>query len=437
MVMIIFLTGATGLIGSAVARRFLALGHTVICGVRNPGAARDRLPGCRVVPLDFARLADAASSAPPLDGVDALVNAVGIFGDASGHDFQRLHTDAPVHLFRAAVHAGVRRIVQISALGADEHARSAYHLTKRAADDALLALPVSSLILQPSLVFAPQGRSTRFLTMWATLPVVPLPSAGNQRVQPVHLDDLVDVIATAAVMRPNEGAHGGERVAVVGPEALTLRAYLALLRRLAGGAAPLFLPVPRACVQFAARLGEHVPGSLISTDAIGMLERGNVAPADQVTRWLGRAPRALSGLRPEREQFGASARLEWLLPLLRVSIAAVWIWTAIVSAGLYPVPASYALLARVGAPSGWRPALLYGAALFDLVLGVLSLWWPVRLGPRTRLWACQIALIAFYTLLISWRLPEFWLHPYGPLSKNLPMIAALICLIELDWRGKP
>lgn len=435
--MVIFLTGATGLIGSAIARALVARGQTVVCGVRKPDAARVLLRDCRVAPLDFGLIADSLSEPPPFAGVDVLINAVGIFGDPTGREFQRLHTEAPIRLFDAAARAGVRRVVQISALGADADARSAYHLTKRAADEALLALPVSSLVLQPSLVFAPQGRSTRFLTMWATLPLVPLPGDGAQRIQPVHLDDLVEVVVNAALGAPTQPSHGGERVPVVGPRAFTLRDYLVLLRRLAGGGPPVFAPIPRPLLQLAARVGSRLPGSMISTDAIDMLERGNVAPVDAVTRWLGRAPRALSDEPVDGERFGASARLQWLLPLLRVSVAAVWIWTAIVSAGLYPVAASAALLARVGAPAAWQTPLLYAAAALDFALGGLSLWWPVRLGRRARLWWCQIALIVFYTLLISWRMPEFWLHPYGPLSKNLPMIAVLIVLIQLDTRGRP
>lgn len=417
-----------------MARDLVARGHVVICGARNPDAARDALAGCRVVPLDFATLADAAQDFAFLEGVDVLINTVGIFGG----DFQRIHTDAAIRLFDGAVQAGVRRIVQLSALGADAHARSAYHLTKRAADDALAALPVSSMIVQPSLVFAPHGRSTRFLTTLATLPVVPLPGHGEQSIQPVHLDDVVALIVTAALAHPDpqphpdDRAHQGERVAAVGPRAFALREYLALLRRMAGGAPPVFVRVPRAWVAAAAWFGERLPGSLVSSDSLAMLERGNTAPADDLRRWLGREPRSLAALPVDSECVGLPARLGWLLPLLRVSIAAVWIWTAIVSAGLYPRAASYELLARVGAPPQWQPLLLYGAAACDLVLGVLSLWWPARLGSRARLWACQIALIAFYTLLISWRLPEFWLHPYGPLSKNLPFIAALICLMQLE-----
>jgi hypothetical protein len=174
----------------------------------------------------------------------------------------------------------------------------------------------------------------------------------------------------------------------------------------------------------------------VSSDSIGMLERGNTAPADGISRWLGRPPKALSQLRAMPQSLGLQAKLAWLLPLLIASIAAVWIWTAIVSAWLYPRAASLDLLARVGAPDGTRLLLLYAAALFDLLLGVLSLCWPARLGPRNRLWQSQIVLIIVYTALISWRLPEFWLHPYGPLSKNLPMLAALVLLIQLDKKNR-
>jgi uncharacterized protein YbjT (DUF2867 family) len=433
--MVIFLAGATGMIGARVANALVAAGHSVVCGVRDPVRAAQRLRGCRLVHLDFAGLGDAAKLMPLLAGVDVVINAVGIFSDATGNDFRRLHTEAPITLFKAAVAAGVRRIVQISALGADALAQSPYHRSKLAADEALLALPVSSLIVQPSLVFAPEGRSTRFFAAWATLPVVPLPGSGAQRIQPVHVDDVVALIAAGALAASANAAPSAawtRRVPAVGKEPMTLKEYLAILRRVAGGSPGWFMPVPMALVKLATRVGALLPGSLMSSDALAMLERGNVAPTERFERLVGRAPRALSEMPVAEERFGIPARLMWLLPLLRASIAAVWIWTAIVSAGLYPRAASLDLLARVGAPPSLGPLLLYGAALLDLAFGVLSLVWPRRLGPRARLWMLQIALIVLYTAVISWRLPEFWLHPYGPLSKNLPMIALLILLVQFD-----
>ena len=89
-----------------------------------------------------------------------------------------------------------------------------------------------------------------------------------------------------------------------------------------------------------------------------------------------------------------------------------------------------ALLERSGVPATLRPFALYGAALLDLVLGIAT----VVLRRRRLLWWAQIALILVYTAVISVRLPEFWLHPYGPLLKNLPMLAALVALLQLERR---
>jgi hypothetical protein len=88
---------------------------------------------------------------------------------------------------------------------------------------------------------------------------------------------------------------------------------------------------------------------------------------------------------------------------------------------------SRALLARVGLHGALATLALYGAAALDLVLGVLTLAAPVRW--RRPVWLAQAALIAGYTLLITLFLPGYWLHPYGPISKNIPLLA----LIGLLW----
>jgi hypothetical protein len=89
---------------------------------------------------------------------------------------------------------------------------------------------------------------------------------------------------------------------------------------------------------------------------------------------------------------------------------------------------SYRLLERSGVPPALGPLMLYGAASFDLLMGLGTLF----LKRRRWLWRAQLALIGFYTVVIAFKLPEFLLHPYGPLSKNLPMLAAIWLLAELD-----
>lgn len=129
----------------------------------------------------------------------------------------------------------------------------------------------------------------------------------------------------------------------------------------------------------------------------------------------------------------AGATLQRALPLLRWSVAFVWFATALVSAFVFPVADSLALLARAGVPESLRPAALYGAAGLDFVFGVLSIA-PRR--PRW-IWRAQIALIVTYMLVITVRLPDFWLHPYGPLTKNVPMLAVLWLLDAVQSRKAP
>jgi hypothetical protein len=113
---------------------------------------------------------------------------------------------------------------------------------------------------------------------------------------------------------------------------------------------------------------------------------------------------------------------------LRTSVGLVWLATAAVSFGLFPRADSLALLHRAGVPLALAPLALYGAATLDLVLGCTTLFAP----RRWRLYGMQALLIVAYTAIISVRLPGFWLHPYGPLTKNLPLLAAIATLAWLE-----
>jgi len=85
---------------------------------------------------------------------------------------------------------------------------------------------------------------------------------------------------------------------------------------------------------------------------------------------------------------------------------------------------------RTGVPAALAPAALVAAALLDLAFGVLV---PMLHGRRRRwLWRAQAALIVFYSIAIALRLPEYWVHPYGPLLKNLPILAVLVALDVLE-----
>ncbi|MBK0394119.1 SDR family oxidoreductase [Ramlibacter algicola] len=424
----VLLTGATGLIGGALLRALLQAGHEVACAVRDPS----RLPvhDCTAVQVDLAAVPDAAWWTPRLQGIDAVVNAVGILREQGTQTFDALHHRAPAELFRAAAAAGVPCAVQVSAVGADD-GRMPYQASKRAADDVLRSLPLAGAIVQPSLVFSPQGPSSALFLQLASMPLLLFPLRAGMQVQPVHLDDVVAGVLTLLADPPRRI----ETIAFVGPRPLPLREYLSTLRLQEGlGRGPLVLPMPAGLFKLGAAIAGHVPGSSLDPDTASMLLKGNAAPADRFVRLLGREPRDVdSFIAPSQAPAArAQAVLGWTLPLLRIGLALLWLWTAAVSFGLYPVARSYELLARVGLHGALATVALHGAATLDLLLGVLTLWAPARWRPAV--WLAQLGLIAGYTLLITVFLPEYWLHPYGPMSKNLPIIAAITLLWALEPR---
>ena len=167
---------------------------------------------------------------------------------------------------------------------------------------------------------------------------------------------------------------------------------------------------------------------LASTDALRMLQAGSAAPGAALEALLERPARHFTADLEcaDASDLRAAAALGWGEPLLRGALAILWLVTAWVSLFVFPVWDSFRMLARVGVPAWSAPVLLVGASAVDAVLGVLTL-----LRPSRALWWTQLALIVFYSAIIAWRLPEMWAHPFGPLLKNVPIVAILLVLLAL------
>jgi len=120
-----------------------------------------------------------------------------------------------------------------------------------------------------------------------------------------------------------------------------------------------------------------------------------------------------------------SRDLKWM----RYTLAIIWLVTGALSLGIYPQQESLKLLARVGLSGNLGVVVLYGSAMLDVMLGVLTL-----LRPSRWLWKSQAVLIVSYSIIIAIFLPEYWLHPFGPLLKNLPILMLLWLLYEHEER---
>ncbi len=325
----VLMTGATGFIGGALARALLREGHELVCAVRDPARLQLGEGRWQALQVDLASEPPGHWWRPHLAGVDAVVNAVGIIRESPGQTFDALHARAPIELFMAAAAEGVKAVVQVSALGADEEAESRYHLSKKCADDMLRALPVAGAVVQPSVVYGPGASSAPMFHMMCAAPVLALPRAGAMPMQPVHVDDVVAGILAVLEAPPKPVST----IAFVGPRRLTMALYLRQLRAALGLWWPqVVLTMPRRLFLFFARLAGSIPGSVLDAETAGMLLRGNAAPVERFMRLLGREPRGVDRFIPPGEA-PALRRALWrdLARLgLRAGLVLVVVATAIV-----------------------------------------------------------------------------------------------------------
>ena len=113
--------------------------------------------------------------------------------------------------------------------------------------------------------------------------------------------------------------------------------------------------------------------------------------------------------------------------LIRAVLALVWIVTGLLSMGIYPKEESLKLLAQVGLHGDFASVALYGSATLDLLLGILTVFMPSQM-----LWRVQSTLILTYSIMVAYWLPAFWLHPFGPLLKNFPILVLLWLLHQRE-----
>jgi len=421
----ILLTGATGFIGLHLAQALRLAGHEVRCAVRDIVRAQRQLSGFCYTHIDFALANEPASWLPHLQNIDVVINAVGIFREHNEQTFTALHTDAPRALFIACAATKIKRVIQISAHGAQQISGVEFLDSKFLADEFLLQQPISAVVLLPAPIFGCGGASAEMFAKLAMVPVLPLPS-GAQQIQPVHIDD----ICTAVLRLIVDETRG--RVAALGPEALTLRDYLALLRSGLGYRRARIVPVSAMFLAFVQRV---VHSDWVAPNTQRMLQQSQIQSNTPFAALLSRAPLSPSAFIDNGAQWRRRISLAFCTELLRYSLAALWIVSGIVSLWVFPRADSLELLARSGFGEPWNLPLLYAAGALDIALGIgiVVMRNKFDLQKKQRWWwLLQAMVIGFYTAIITWQLPEFWAHPYGPVLKNLPILAAIALLYIYD-----
>jgi uncharacterized protein YbjT (DUF2867 family) len=283
----VFVTGGTGFVGRAVIHALRAEGCAVRCLVRR-GSERD-LRGLGAIERLEGDVMSRQSLDHAMDGCDAVIHLVGIIREhpAIGVTFERVHTQGTINVLEAAAAVGARRYVHMSALGTRSGARSRYHQTKWAAEEAVRASPVPWTIFRPSIIY---GRGDGFVSVLARmlqrLPVIPIIGAGRQRLQPVP----VAHVAQGFVRALSIDASVKHTYDVGGPEPVTMVDLIDRVAAAMGRRRPIKAHVPLGLVRTVTRALYRFSDYPLTPDQLLMLEEENTCEPGPFYETFGLAP---------------------------------------------------------------------------------------------------------------------------------------------------
>lgn len=425
----VLITGANGFIASGLVEALLEAGHSVVACARLRRNLPDT-PRLSFVGLDVRDYLQPQAWQSLVDGVDAVINCAGILRGRGDGEFEQVHFLAPQALARACQVVGNVKFIQLSALGSS--ADGLFVSSKHRFDDWLLASGLPATVVRPSVVVSLRGSygGTSMLRALAALPgVLAVPGRGDQRIQPVLLEDLADLVMRCLPVQ----AANGEVIYAAGPAPLTLREYLLGLRSWLKFSPPRLIELPLPLVRFAAAAGERFGKGPLGKTITGMLERGNVAPdgaLDRAATLVGWRPRSVAQVfttAPSFVQDRWHARLYLTAPLVWLSLVLLWLMSGI--SGLFASPSDWQpVVTALGVPPALRYPLVVATSVLDLLLAAaLILMWRMRLV----LWLMLLSVVA-YTVLLGVLVPQLWLEPLGGMIKNLPVAALLVAALILE-----
>lgn len=266
--------GGSGFIGRYIVERLARAGWTMRIAVRRPDEALFLKPLgniAQIVPVG-ANIRHERSVANAVQGVDTVINLVGILYQAGPQRFDAVHVEGVRRLARAAAGAGVQRFLHVSALGADANSPSAYARTKAAGEAMLKEHFPAATILRPSVVFGPEDDFfNRFAAMTRFSPVLPLIGGGKTKFQPIYVGDVADA-AVAALQNP---ALAGQIFEIAGPRAYTFKELMEMMLAVTGKRR-LLVPIPFGLAQLQAAFLGLLPKPPLTLDQVKLLKIDNV-----------------------------------------------------------------------------------------------------------------------------------------------------------------
>lgn len=265
----IFLAGGTGFVGGHVRQALLAKGHTIKLLVHGKTVKPE--PGVDEVQGDVTVLSSVMEA---VKGCDATINLVGIIREHPSKrvTFERLHVEATRNIISAAKAEGIKRHIQMSALGTSAKSTSKYFHSKYQAERELIRSGLDYTIFRPSIIFGPKDEFVNMLAGYIRrLPVVPVVGDGRYQLQPISANDVARCFAEA-LEKPETI---GQTYELCGPDRMSYNLLLDTIARVLGKHKVLKIHNPLSLMRLVVPVMEHLPFFPITSDQIAMLTQGN------------------------------------------------------------------------------------------------------------------------------------------------------------------
>jgi uncharacterized protein YbjT (DUF2867 family) len=264
----IFLAGGTGFVGTHIRQALLAKGHSIRLLVHKRSAGSE--PGVEEVEGDATLL---PSFIDGVTGCDATVNLIGIIREFPHRNitFERLHVEATRNVISAALNAGVRRHLQMSALGTRPDSPSGYFRSKFKAEEEVRDSGLGYTIFRPSIIFGPKDGFVNQLAGLMRLPLMPVIGDGEYQMQPIWVEDVARCFAEAL----EKPVTIGQTYDLCGPDRMSYNELLDAIGRALGKKRVHKLKNPLLLMRLIVPIMESLPFFPITSDQITMLVQGN------------------------------------------------------------------------------------------------------------------------------------------------------------------
>lgn len=273
--------GGSGFIGRYVVQKLAQQGFQVRVAVRRPDAALFlKTSGAVGQVTPFAsNIRDSRSVRSAVEGADVVVNLVGILFQSGRQRFESVQASGAGLVATEARAAGAKRLVHISAIGADAKSGSAYARTKAEGEAAVRQGFPSATVLRPSIVFGPEDDFfNRFAGLARISPALPLIGGGKTRFQPVYVGDVAEAVMRALA----DDATAGKTYELGGLRVYSFRELLEIMLREIGRRRCL-VPLPFSVAMGQAAVLQLLPRPLLTVDQVRLLEHDNVVSGSALT----------------------------------------------------------------------------------------------------------------------------------------------------------